>query len=476
MNGKVAIVVSIFAAILMLLPGVASAYTLGNGNGNYNIGNYHLKVAGSEVYVSSANNSVKESWHYYTILNGAIHKQNLKIDNVTRVANGQNDLLSIQLSNKYLKADEIYYLNGKQLDTSIAVQNLFDGNVTPVVSLDVQEFKAAMSYLFNAQGKKASFSNSNVLLANPRASSYVGASLGPFFLSWNQAIALMGPIGVTSNQNGQAIDLTVLHTMLQENQTVSVNLGSSFQGVNIDNLPGQSPFPFYNSPSDIWNTNHQVVAQILQSANGPGGPVFSNIAEDVELSSSLTGTSAYVVNQITESVSLTGTSTNHSQTAHIELEDDYYQNYQNQEAALMGLVMSILTDGMNAFGIPLPNPFDLVLHSSTINQMTNTYTIVHNAGSHVYDSYTCGRFGTGCYLVYNVLGTHYGFLGLSFKPSLTFGLYFRITDLQSISNSTIAYNYYTYSAIYGITDSSSHTQFYEGTNNLYFNMAEYPEA
>ena len=474
MKRKIAIFVSIFAAVLMLLPGVASAYNISNGNRSYDLGTYNIKLAGNEVFVSSASNSVKESWQYYTIINGTINKQNLKVDNVTRVINCQNNLLSIQLSNKYLKADEIYYLNEKQLDTSIAVQNIFDGNETPIVSLDVQEFKAVRPFLFNLQGNKVSFSNNNILIANPRVSPYVGASLGPFFLSWNQAVGLMGPIGMISNQNGQAIDLTVLNTMLQENQTVSVNLGSNFQGINLDNSPGQSPFPFYNSPADIWSTNNQVVAQILQSANGPGGPVPSDTPQDVQLSSSLTGTSSYVVNQITESVSLTGTSTGYSQTANIELEDDYFQNYQNQEAALMTLVMNILTDGMNAFGIPLPNPFDLVLHSTSSNQQTDSYTIAHNAGSHTYDPYTCGRFGMGCYQVYGVLGTHYGFLGFSFKPSLTFGLYFRITNEYNIGGTTSspAYNYYDYSVTYGITDSSTHTQFYEGTNNLYFNMVE----
>lgn len=337
MNSKIAIFVSVFAAVLMLLPGVASAYNISNGNSSYDLGTYHIKLAGNEVFVSSANNSVKESWLYYTNNNGTIYKQNLKVENVSRVIDGQYNLLSIQLANKYLRADEIYYLSGKQLDTSIAVQNLFDGNETPIVSLDVQEFKTAKPNLFNYQGKKVSFSNSNVLILNPRASPYVGASIGPFFLNWNQAIGLMGPIGISSNHNGQAIALTVLNTMLLENQTVSVNLGSNFQGVNLDNSPGQSPFPFYNSPSDIWNTNNQIVAQILQSANGPGGPVPSDTPQDVQLSSSITGTSSYIVNQITESVSLTGTSTGYSQTANIELEDDYFQNYQNQEAALMNL-------------------------------------------------------------------------------------------------------------------------------------------
>ncbi len=140
----------------------------------------------------------------------------------------------------------------------------------------------------------------------------------------------------------------------------------------------------------------------------------------------------------------------------------------------MTLVMSILTDGMNTFGIPLPNPFDLVLHSNSTNQEPDTYSVVHKACSHVYDSYTCGRFGTGCYLMYNVLGTNYGFLGLNFKRSFTFGLYFRITNLYNIGGTTYspAYNYYDYSVTYGITDSSTNTQFYEGTNNLYFNMVE----
>ncbi|MCL4421425.1 MAG: hypothetical protein M1477_07030, partial [Candidatus Thermoplasmatota archaeon] len=213
----------------------------------------------------------------------------------------------------------------------------------------------------------------NVLISNPKMFHYAGASLGSFFVSWNQAVGLMGPIGITSNSNGKAIDLTVLNTMLQENQTASINLGTNFQGINLDNSPGQSPFPFYNSPADIWNTNNQVVAQILQSANGPGGPVPSDTPQDVQLSSSLSGTSSYVVNKISESVSLTGTSTGYSQTANIELEDDYFQNYQNQEAALMSLVMQWLSYGMGAFGIPLPNPFDLVLHSTSTNQQTDTY-------------------------------------------------------------------------------------------------------
>jgi len=474
MKRSLIVFLSVGITLIMLIPGAASASTSSNGNNTYFLGNYHIKLAGNEVSVSSTSNSVRESWHYYTTINGTIYRQSLKVDNVTRVVDGRYNLLSIKLSNKYLKADEIYYLSREQLDTSIAVQNLLDRNETPIVSLDVQEFKAAKPYLFNVRGDRTGFSNNNIMISNPRASPYVGASLGPFFLSWNQAVGLMGPIGIMSNPNGQAIDLTVLDTMLKENQTASVNLGSNFQGVNLDNSPGPSPFPFYNSPSDIWNTNNQIIAQILQSANGPGGPVPSDTPQDVQLSSSITGTSSYVVNQISESVSLTGTSTGYSQTANIELEDDYFQNYQNQEAALMTLVMSILTDGMNTFGIPMPNPFDLILHSTSTNQETDTYTIVHNAGSHVYDPYTCGRFHMGCYLVYNVLGTNYGFLGLSFKASLTFGLYFRITNEYNIggTSSSPAYNYYDYSVTYGITDSSTHTQFYEGTNNLYFNMGE----
>jgi hypothetical protein len=272
------------------------------------------------------------------------------------MVNGRYNLLSIKLSNKYMKADEIDYLSLEQPGTSIAVQNLLDGNETPIVSLDVQELRPAKPYLFNLQGDRTGFSNNNIMIPNPRASPYVGACLGSFFLSWDQAIGLMGPIGTISNSNGQAIDLTGLDTILQENQTASVNLGSNFQGVNLDNSPGQYPFPFYNSTSDILNTNNQIIAQILQSANGPGGPVPSDTPQDVQLSSSITGTSSYVVNKISESVSLTGTSTGYSQTANIELENDYFQNYQNQEAALMTLVMSILADGMHAFGIPLRFP------------------------------------------------------------------------------------------------------------------------
>ena len=442
--------------------------------GTYNLEDYHLKVAGKEILVGSSNNGVKETWHYFIDVNGTLVKQNLKVGNVTRISNGQSNLLGIERSNKYMRVDEIYYLNGNQLDTSLAIQNLLNGNETPVVSLGVQHFNQGNSYLLDIHGNKAKLPYNNVLISNPKMFHYAGASLGSFFVSWNQAVGLMGPIGITSNSNGKAIDLTVLNTMLQENQTASINLGTNFQGINLDNSPGQSPFPFYNSPADIWNTNNQVVAQILQSANGPGGPVPSDTPQDVQLSSSLSGTSSYVVNKISESVSLTGTSTGYSQTANIELEDDYFQNYQNHEAALMSLVMQWLSYGMGAFGIPLPNPFDLVLHSTSTNQQTDTYPIVHNAGSHVYDPYTCGRFGTGCYLVYNVLGTNYGFFGLSFKPSLAFGLYFRITNEYNIGGTTSspAYNYYDYSVTYGITDSSTNTQFYEGTNNLYFNMGE----
>ncbi len=452
----------------------ASAQTLGNGHITYNMGNYHLKVAGEEVLVSSSSNSVTETWHYFIDVNGTLVRQNLGVGNITRISNDQSNLLGIERSNKYMRTDEIYHLNANQLSTSIAVQNLLNESETPVVSLEVQNFNQGNSYLFDVHGNKAKLPYTNVIIPNPRVSPYAGASLGPFFMSWNQAVGLMGPIGITDNSNGQAIDLTVLNTMLQENQTVSVNLGTNFQGINIDNSPGQTPFPVYNAPADIWNTNNQVVAQILQSANGPLGAVPNDIPEDVQLSSSISGTSSWAVNQITESVSLTGTSTGYGQTSNIQLEDDYYQNYQNQEAALMSSVMNILSTGMSLFGIPLPNPFDLVLHSTSTNQQTDSYSITHNAGSHVYDPFTCGRFGIGCYLVYNVLGTNYGFLGFSFKPSLTFGLYFRITNEYGNggTSSNPAYNYYDYAVTYGITDSSSHTQFYSGTNNLYFNLAE----
>ena len=247
MNSKIAITISVFAAVLMLLPGAASAYTMGNGHRAYTLGNYDLKVAGNNIFVSSGNNSVKETWYYSIDLNGTLVKQNLKVGNITRISNGQTNLLGIERSNKYIKADEIYYSNGNQLDTSLAVQNLMDGNETPVVSLEVQHFKAGNTHLFNVNGKKAKLPYNNLLIPNPKMTPFAGASLGSFFMNWNHAVGLMGPIGITNNSDGQAIDLTVLNTIMQENQTASINLGSNFQGVNLDNSPGQSPFPFYNS-------------------------------------------------------------------------------------------------------------------------------------------------------------------------------------------------------------------------------------
>lgn len=108
LKSKIAITTSVFETVLMVLPVAASAHTIGNGA--YNLGDCHLKVAGKEILVRSSNNSVKETWHYFIDVNGTLVKQNLKVGNVTRISNGQSNLLGIERSNKYVKADEIYYL------------------------------------------------------------------------------------------------------------------------------------------------------------------------------------------------------------------------------------------------------------------------------------------------------------------------------------------------------------------------------
>ena len=449
------------------------ADTMHHDNNIYKLGSYSLTVDRKGIIVASGNQSVRETWSYYLNVNGSLMLQHLNIDNITHILNNTYDLLGITLSNQFVKADEIYYLNGNSLDTSLSVRNLFDGNITPIVTLSVDEFHKVAFSMIEVDGRTSPPQSSNIVISNPRIAPYMGVMLGPFSLMWNQAVGLMGPIGIRNNSNGIGMVLSLFDTTLLENQTISLNLGSNYAGVNLDNSPSPTSYPFYNSPSDIWNTNNQVVGQILQSANGPNGAVPNDIPEDMQFSSSLSAGS-YVVNQIRETISLTGTSTGVSQTSHIELEDDYYQNYNSQTASIMQLVVTILVDGLHAYGIPVPNPFDLILHSSSTNQESNTYTINHAAGSYVDNPVLCGRTGQDCYLVYNVLGTNYGFLDLSFKPSLTFGFYMRITNEYNIGGTTSnpAYNYYDFSVTYGITDSSSHTSFYQGTNNLYFNLAQ----
>lgn len=459
--------------VALLSPVTVQAESFQSPSHSYNLSNYYLTVDGNNVVISYGGNLLLENWQYYVSNNNSSEiYQHLSDINVNVSNNGQFVVMSITMSNRMIRAYENYYVLNDTLGTSIVITNLFAGNITPLAVLDAQQFNNNPLSLINVNQSSIELQDSEFLIQNVSREPYLGATMGGYSIFWNQAAGLMGPAILKRSAQGNNIVLSMGEITLLENATESINLASQYSGVNLDNSPGQTPFPVSNSPSYIWNGN-QIVSQIVQTAMGPLGPNTNAVAQYMWYSSSATG--PYYVYQVVETISLTGTSTGESQTSYIYLVQDYFENHTNNVPSAMQTVVNLLIDVLNAFGIPLPNPYGLIpMSNPSPTSGTNTYTISHSGSYTAYDAYMCARFGLDCQPSYGAVSYHYGFLNLYTQTVDEFGFSAKIVNEYGIGGSVNnpAYNYYDYSVQYSIFESSNTHAIYVGSNNLYFNLAE----
>ncbi len=233
MNGKVAIVVSIFAAMLRLLPGMSMTSPIQSNVHQYQVGNEKVIFNGKQVFISFGNSSEKVSWIIEKMTPSGLRTEHLAHFRVKRIVNAyQNSAVLIE-NNSQVRIAEIYSFSHDSIDASIAVKNLNPRNATYVVTFVV---------VTNHRDHVSTIGYSGGSINLPMSPNTVFAPISPqswiysdrhILISWQNEMALFHSGILMSNTRNNIISLPFGPFSLSTNETYSID-----PIIRPDRLPG----------------------------------------------------------------------------------------------------------------------------------------------------------------------------------------------------------------------------------------------
>ncbi len=413
------VIVAILSVFLIF---TSTTYSVGaiSGNPNQPTYSYHgnsVTFSGNNALIGIGSESFAQSWAVMSI-NGSIPialVPSLKRTYTEQI--GEANLVIREYVNSMVKVSEIYSFANDSVEQSIVVQNLLHSNQSMAVFYNLNQRDAAST-------SELEISNNTTLQNTSSNGVYTlgnliwGVSIGNSTVSWRNSMSAMGGGILARGGFGESLTLAYSIPQLVYNETYSID-------------PSISQFPVTNnvnaSGAQIWSYdalgNLHLAGIISISAYSDSVPVGGStnfgtlFGANFEPNNGSAAGDDFDVNYISQSLEMTGNSGGIADSISYYVEDYYYQNYQSTSPSNMNSVLNILYDVAELiasyYGIPLVNPFDFIQHSSIDTYFTNSMTVTYNAGS----SY---NIRTG-YTTYYGLGTNYGFLDLSFKPSYLFG-------------------------------------------------------
>ncbi len=221
MNSKIAIAISVFAAVLMLLPGVSLASPMNSNVHQYQVGNEKVVFDGKQIFVGFGNRTEKVQWRILSIDSNVIHILHFQKGSVNRIKNGaQNSAVFIE-ENSLVKVAEIFTFHRHSLDASIAIKNLAHNNMSfeAIFSLASHQNKFIS---FKGFGISKSVELSNYQMSNIPGSAWA-ATMGNLQVNWAGETSLLQMGTVARNNSMDSLSLPFGPIQLIRNETYTID-------------------------------------------------------------------------------------------------------------------------------------------------------------------------------------------------------------------------------------------------------------
>ena len=223
MNGKVAIVVSIFAAMLRLLPGMSITSPIQSNVHQYQVGNEKVIFNGKQVFISFGNSSEKVSWIIEKMTPSGLRTEHLAHFRVKRIVNANQNSAVLIENNSQVRAAEIYSFSHDSIDASIAVKNLNPRNATYVVTFVVVTNHRDHVSTFGFSGGSISLPITQKTVFVPINSRSWIYSDQNILISWKNEMAIFHSGILMSDTRNNVVSLPFGPFTLSNNETTSID-------------------------------------------------------------------------------------------------------------------------------------------------------------------------------------------------------------------------------------------------------------
>ena len=465
MNGKVAIAVSIFAAVLVLVPGVGFAKPIQNQGQQYSFGNEKIIFNGKNVQISFGSRMYRITWKIYEVNGSDLNLIHFKNYSYKRIYNINQNTGALLENNTKLKVAQVYAF-GPSIDASIAIKNLEMKNVTYEVMFEIQtgSHKNVVINGFNPQSKSYAVNNQFAGVAFLQIpSTDWSVSMGRISINWLNELALFQGGAIAASSSYNRVGLPFGPITLHANETYNVD-PSITDSTTIPSGSGGSGFKLSGSVTNglsyggsIYDSSSNKLGDVSETFQTPNTEYEAGVQFGTYMVFTFRPSSSeYNVNYVSQQVvQLNGVSGNLIGGMHTNYFQDCVSNSNNN--GVMSFVISAMTSFLGDIlrvGIPNPSSLFADISYTTNGELSNNngYYVTENAGDTVskagvyYNSLSYGywTYAYGFIPVYNTKNVH------------EFGDYLNIRFQQDEGGSISVpyYNNIEYTSTFQIVDSN----------------------
>jgi hypothetical protein len=216
-------VVSIFAAILMLFPGMSMASPIQSNVHQYQVGREKVIFKGNQAFIAFGNSLGKVSWTIEKMTQSGLKAERLAHFRIKRIVNAyQNSAVLIE-NNSQVRIAEIYSFNQGSIDASIAVKNLNLHNATYVATFVVVTNHREHVSTFGFSGRSISLPISQKTVFAPISSrSWIYRDQN-IQISWKNEMALFHSGILMSDTKNNIVSLPFGPFTISNNETTSID-------------------------------------------------------------------------------------------------------------------------------------------------------------------------------------------------------------------------------------------------------------
>ncbi|QRF75151.1 hypothetical protein Thermo_00644 [Thermoplasmatales archaeon] len=222
MDGKTAITISVFAAVLMLMPGISVASPLHSNVHQYQVGNEKVIFEGDQSFIAFGNSSEKVSWIVEKFTPGGLITEHLTHFRVRRIVNAyQNSAVLIE-NNSQIRIAEIYSFHNGMISASAALKNLGTSNSSYVVVFSIMT-RHSGDVIVNGLHPltRDGFNVGSPSMFVPVGDSSI--SEGNFHISWQNEASIFSQGLLTTDGGNNLLLLSFGPLNLARNETFSID-------------------------------------------------------------------------------------------------------------------------------------------------------------------------------------------------------------------------------------------------------------
>lgn len=374
---------------------VAHAQTMPNNlTQSLTVGNDHIQVTNGQVSIGFSSNMSKVGWKIYKFDGSHITNVELHVYSVKQYTNTYGPSIGLVLRGDHIQVGELYIMYKGTIDSIISFQNQDNHNITYMAEFNIYMGLANDVSLYGNGHVKDTVANLHSSSANYLVSSTTwGIMSSSLSVNWMQERSIYHSGVLTNNFGALSLSLPFGPVTLASNETYTIDPLINDQTNNV-HIVRNSYSKIVTSPGDpsltsydyITSSTNARIGTILITVNYVGSvPDQTYIGPTIAASFSPYNNDGMGVNYVQQQYVWTGNSIN-SPDISLNLENSYYQNYQNSNPLVMQAAQQAFQFLEGYIPAPIPQILAFIQwvnsldHSNGLIDGNLGYQITDNAG------------------------------------------------------------------------------------------------